>query len=180
MNPEEGDLRPQLLDRFALAVEIHGIRDARDRVLIMERNLAFETDPDGFRQEWLSKEIELSHQIELARELLDAVSYSQRDLLSIAALTASLNVDGHRSDLVILKTARAHAAFEGRTAINDRDIALAAELALPHRIKRGPFQQTQITMEDLQERIDQLQGGSTTGEPEPMPAETQKIEKKKV
>jgi Mg-chelatase subunit ChlI len=101
-------------------------------------------------------------------------------LLSIAALTASLNVDGHRSDLVILKTARAHAAFEGRTAINDRDIALAAELALPHRIKRGPFQQTQITMEDLQERIDQLQGGSTTGEPEPMPAETQKIEKKKV
>jgi Mg-chelatase subunit ChlI len=179
MNPEEGDLRPQLLDRFALAVEIHGIRDARDRVLIMERNLAFETDPDGFRQEWLSKEIELSHQIELARELLDAVSYSQRDLLSIAALTASLNVDGHRSDLVILKTARAHAAFEGRTAINDRDIALAAELALPHRIKRGPFQQTQITMEDLQERIDQLQGGSTTGEPEPMPAETQTIEKKR-
>jgi Mg-chelatase subunit ChlI len=179
MNPEEGDLRPQLLDRFALSVEIHGIRDARDRVLIMERNLAHETDPDDFRQDWLPKELELSRQIEQARELLDHVSYTQRDLLSIAALTASLNVDGHRSDLVILKTARAHAAFEGRTTITDRDIALAAELALPHRIKRGPFQQTNITMDDLQERIDQLQGGATTGEPEPMPAETQTVEKKK-
>jgi len=179
MNPEEGDLRPQLLDRFALAVEIHGIRDARDRVLIMERNLAFESDPDGFRKEWLPKEGELSHQIEQARQILDQVSYTQRDLLSIAALTASLNVDGHRSDLVILKTARAHAAFEGRTAITDRDIALAAELALPHRIKRGPFQQTTVTMEDLQERIDQLEGGAASGEPELMPAETQTVGKKK-
>ena len=180
MNPEEGDLRPQLLDRFALSVEIHGIRDARDRVLIMERNLGFEADADGFRDEWMDKEQDLSHQIEAARLLLDQVTYTQRDLLSIAALTASLNVDGHRSDLVILKTARAHAAFEGRKAINDRDIALAAELALPHRIKRGPFQQAEITMDDLQEKIEQLQGGATTGEPEPVPGETETVEKKKV
>ena len=73
---------------------------------------------------------------------MDQVTYTRRDLLSIASLTASLNVDGHRADLVILKAARAQAAFEGRTAITDRDIALAAELALPHRIKRGPFQQS--------------------------------------
>ncbi len=180
MNPEEGDLRPQLLDRFALSVEIHGIRDARDRVLIMERNLSFESDPDGFREEWLEKEQELSRQIEAGRHLLDRVTYTQRDLLSIAALTASLNVDGHRADLVILKTARAHAAFEGRTIINDRDIALAAELALPHRIKRGPFQQAEITMDDLQEKIEQLQGGAASGEPEPVPGETEAVEKKKV
>lgn len=179
MNPEEGDLRPQLLDRFALSVEIHGIRNARDRVLIMERNLAFEADPDGFRREWLPREEELSRQIEQARTLLDRVSYSQRDLLSIAALTASLNVDGHRADLVILKTARAHAAFEGRKAVSDRDIALAAELALPHRIKRGPFQQSEITMEELQERIDQLHGAASAGEPEPLPTESEIIEKKK-
>ncbi len=138
MNPEEGDLRPQLLDRFALSVDIHGIRDARERVLIMQRNLAFEEDPEKFRQQWLPREQELSQQIEQARLLLDQVTYTNRDLISIASLTASLNVDGHRSDLVILKTARAHAAFEGRTAITERDIALAAELALPHRIKRGP------------------------------------------
>jgi Mg-chelatase subunit ChlI len=179
MNPEEGDLRPQLLDRFSLSVQILGLRDARDRVLIMERNLAFEGDAEGFRQDWMPKEEELSHQIEAARLLLDQVTYTQRDLLSIAALTASLNVDGHRADLVILKTARAHAAFEGRTAINERDIVLAAELALPHRIKRGPFQEAEITMDDLQERIEQLQGGSPTGEPEPVPGDTDPSEKKK-
>src|SRR5512136_2480616 len=170
MNPEEGDLRPQLLDRFALSVEIHGIRDARERVLIMQRNLAFESSPEDFRQQWLARELELSHQIEQARPLVDKVTHTSRDLLSIAALTSSLNVDGHRADLVILKTARAHAAFEGRTTITDRDIALAAELALPHRIKRGPFHQAEISMEDLQERIEQLQGASASpGEPEPQP-----------
>jgi Mg-chelatase subunit ChlI len=180
MNPEEGDLRPQLLDRFALSVEIHGIRDARERVLIMQRNLSFEADPEGFRQQWLPKEQELSRQIEQARTLVDKVTYTNRDLLSIAALTASLNVDGHRADLVILKTARAHAAFEGRLSIIERDIALAAELALPHRIKRGPFNQAEITMSELQERIEQLQGESgSSGEPEPVPSEEPVSEKKK-
>jgi len=162
MNPEEGDLRPQLLDRFALSVEIRGIRDARERVLIMQRNLGFESIPDRFREEWEPREQELSHQIEQARLLVDKVTYSNRDLLSIAGLTASLNVDGHRADLVILKTARAHAAFEERIEINDRDIVLAAELALPHRIKRGPFQQDEISMDDLQERIEELQGASVS------------------
>jgi Mg-chelatase subunit ChlI len=166
MNPEEGDLRPQLLDRFALSVEIYGIRDARDRVLIMERNLGFEADPASFGRQWGSHEAELSHQIETARKLVDKVTYTSRDLLSIASLTASLQVDGHRPDLVILKAARAQAAFEGRTSITPRDIALAAELALPHRLKRTPFQQASTSMEELAERIEQLQGKSTTGQPQ--------------
>ena len=164
MNPEEGELRPQLLDRFALSVDIVGIRDARERVMIMERNLSFERDPEAFRKEWMPKELEVSKQIERARELVDEVTYTSRDLLSIAALTASLNVDGHRADLVILKAARAQAAFEGRTKITDHDIALAAELALPHRIKRTPFQQAEITSEQLQERIEQLAGQSVPSE----------------
>src|SRR5512140_2900076 len=162
MNPEEGDLRPQLLDRFALSVEIIGIRDARERVHIMQRHLAFEANPETFRQEWQAPEDALSLRIAQARKLVDEVTYTRRDLLSIAALTASLNVEGHRADLVILKTARAHAAFEGRTSITDRDIALAAELSLPHRIKQGPFQQSEISPEDLQDRISQLQGSSST------------------
>ncbi len=162
MNPEEGDLRPQLLDRFALSVEIRGIRDARERVSIMERNLAFEADAAHFRSDFQEKENELSQQIGNARNLVDEVTYTRQNLLSIAALTSSLNVDGHRSDLVILKTARAQAAFDGRTAINDRDIALAAELALPHRLKSSPFQREEMGMEELQERIEQLQGGTTT------------------
>jgi Mg-chelatase subunit ChlI len=180
MNPEEGDLRPQLLDRFALSVEIHGIRDARERVLIMQRNLAFEDDPESFYEQWHPREQEVSRQIEQARILLNKVTYSTRDLISIASLTSSLNVDGHRSDLVILKTARSHAAFEGRTEISERDIALAAELALPHRIKRGPFHQAEMTMEDLQERIEQLQGASPNQmELESIPEDDNTGEKKK-
>ncbi len=115
MNPEEGDLRPQLLDRFALSVEIHGLREPADRIAIMERILAFETDPDGFRHRVDgNSEQTLSREIDAARRLVDHVGYSPRDLFAIAALTASLHVDGHRADLVILKAARAHAAFEGR------------------------------------------------------------------
>src|SRR5512139_2582355 len=180
MNPEEGELRPQLLDRFALSVDIVGIRDARERVAIMERNLAFEQDAESFRSQFAPREAELSHQIEQARTLVDRVTHTNRDLLSIAALTSSLNVDGHRADLVILKTARAHAAFEGRLSITDRDIALAAELTLPHRLKRGPFYQAEMSMEDLQERIEQLQGATAnTGEPEMQPSDEQAGEKKK-
>jgi Mg-chelatase subunit ChlI len=166
MNPEEGELRPQLLDRFALSVDIVGIREARERVMIMERNLAFEQDAEAFRKKWMPREEDLSHQIERGRELVGEVTHTSRDLLSIAALTASLNVDGHRADLVILKAARAQAAFEGRTKINDHDIALAAELALPHRIKRTPFQQAEMTTEQLQERIEQLAGQSVPSEAE--------------
>ena len=180
MNPEEGDLRPQLLDRFALSVDIVGIRDARERVMIMERNLAFEQDAEVFRNKWMPKEDELSHQIERGRELVGQVTHTSRDLLSIAALTASLNVDGHRADLVILKAARAQAAFEGRTKINDHDIALAAELALPHRIKRTPFQQAEMTTEQLQERIEQLAGQSMPSEAqEESESQQSKAEEKK-
>ena len=164
MNPEEGDLRPQLLDRFALSVDIRGIRETHERVLIMERHLGYEEDPEAFREEWLPKEQELSAQITRARKLLPEVQYSSRNLVDIANLSTTLQVDGHRSDLVILKTARAHAAFEGRTAITGRDISLAAELAYPHRIKRGPFQRAEISAEELAEKIEGLAGASPEGE----------------
>jgi Mg-chelatase subunit ChlI len=129
----------------------------------------------------MPKEEELSHKIERGRELVGQVTHTSRDLLSIAALTSSLNVDGHRADLVILKAARAQAAFEGRTKINDHDIALAAELALPHRIKRTPFQQAEMTTEQLQERIEQLAGQSVPSEAESEESESQegKSEEKK-
>jgi len=182
MNPEEGDLRPQLLDRFALSVEIRGLQRPEDRVAIMQRNLEFESDPEAFRTQWLPQEQQLSQEIARARQSLDSVLYIDQDLLSIAALTASMQVDGHRADLVILKAARAHAAYEGRDRINQRDIALAAELALPHRLRRGPFQQTNITFNELQERIDQIQSQATEQEQEagqPAGAEGQAGAKKK-
>jgi Mg-chelatase subunit ChlI len=154
MNPEEGELRPQLLDRFALSVEVHGLADTNDRMAILERHIAFDADSEAFRQEWQPREQELSAQIEAGREIVDDVRYTRRDLFTIANLTASLSVDGHRADLVILKAARAHAAFEGRLEITERDIILAAELALPHRMRRGPFSEASLYEGELQERLE--------------------------
>lgn len=164
MNPEEGDLRPQLLDRFALVVDVRGLQDAPERMAILERHVAFESDPLGFREEWLPREQEISNEIQQARGLLDDVTYSRGDLRTIATLTSSLGVDGHRADLVILKTARAHAALEGRTHITERDILIAAELALPHRIRRGPFQEAQVSLHNLEERLEQARADSEASE----------------
>ncbi len=157
MNPEEGDLRPQLLDRFALCVDVQGIHDPTQRMVILERHIQFEQDSDSFRDEWLPFEKRLSEEIERARSMLAAVGYSRFHLATIANLTANMAVDGHRADLVILKAARAHAAFEGREEINERDILMAAELALPHRMKRNPFQEATITAEQLGDRLAQAQ-----------------------
>jgi Mg-chelatase subunit ChlI len=145
MNPEEGDLRPQLLDRFALSVDVQGIQAAGDRMEILERHISYEGDPVAFHQEWNEVEQALSQRILAARETVDQVSYTRRDLFTIANITSRLHIDGHRADLVILKTARAHAAFESRTQVNNRDILMATELALPHRLKHGPF--TDATMD---------------------------------
>src|SRR3990172_4800472 len=112
MNPEEGDLRPQLLDRFALCVGVRGITTPAERLAILERHVSYEQDPLAFRETWVAQEQRLSQEIERGKQLVDQVIYTRRDMLSIAALSASLNVDGHRADLVILKTARAHAAYE--------------------------------------------------------------------
>ena len=153
MNPEEGDLRPQLLDRFALCVDMRGISDPRQRVAIVERRVAYESDPEGFYQEWLPNEEKLSDDIFQARAALLHVTYTQRDLFTIAQLTTSFKVDGHRADIVILKTARAHAAWQGRLAIGEQDILLAAELALAHRLKRQPFEEASLEPGQLEDRL---------------------------
>ncbi len=157
MNPEEGDLRPQLLDRFALCVDMQGIRNQRARMAIMEHNIAFEADPEGFRTAWMPHEESLTQEIAQARRLLPQVKYNQHNLATIAGLMAGLGVDGHRADLVILKTSQAHAAYQGRTTISDDDILMAAELALPHRLKRAPFQDGEVSLHDLQERLEAVQ-----------------------
>ncbi len=164
MNPEEGDLRPQLLDRFALSVTVRGIAEPEARMAILERHVSFEEDPIGFREEWLPQEQALSERIARAREMVEQVQYTRRDLATIANLTAGLQVDGHRADLVILKAARAHAAFEGRAAINERDIMLAAELALPHRFKRTPFQEAEVSLSELESRVDEARAEAEAAE----------------
>jgi len=164
MNPEEGDLRPQLLDRFAFSVNIKGLMDTEQRMQIMERRINFEIDPDAFIAQWHDQERELSNKISLAREQVNQIRYTRRDLASIAGLTASLKVDGHRADLVILRGAQAHAALMGRPAISDEDVILAAELALPHRIKARPFQDAAISAYELEDRLEQVQSEWGSGQ----------------
>jgi len=163
MNPEEGELRPQLLDRFALCVEIRGISASQARVDILERTVQFESDPEGFRAEWEPYEERLSGHIARARELLPTVTYESHNLYTIAELTTSFEVDGHRADIVILKTALAHAALRlaqngtsaEDSAITELDILAAAELALPHRLKRMPFQETESRLNELSDRLEE-------------------------
>ncbi|HBY97712.1 MAG: putative cobaltochelatase [Ardenticatenaceae bacterium] len=155
MNPEEGELRPQLLDRFGLWVEIQGITEPEQRMQILERRITFESDPEGFLARWRPEEEKLSRQIAEARRRLPGVTYSPENLFAIAQLTAELGVDGHRADITILKAALAHAALAGRRRINDVDILTAAELALPHRLKRRPLQGSEREMQQLHERLEQ-------------------------
>lgn len=158
MNPEEGELRPQLLDRFALAVDIQGIADTAARVQILERRIQYENDPDGFCSRWCEVEAALADRILAAQQILPRVTYTQENLLLIAQLTAEMQVDGHRADIVILKAAMAQAAFEGRTAVESSDILSAAELALPHRLRRKPFEDPAGQMARLEQKLEEAQG----------------------
>ncbi|MBN1136123.1 MAG: ATP-binding protein [Anaerolineae bacterium] len=175
MNPEEGELRPQLLDRFALCVEIRGIAARQARVAILERTVQFESDPEGFRAEWEPYEQQLSQDIARARQILPGVLYQPDDLYTIAELTTGFEVDGHRADIVILKTALAHAALRlarngahpEEPAIAELDILAAAELALPHRLKRMPFEESENRLNELSDRLEQsrqeMQEGKSPG-----------------
>ncbi len=182
MNPEEGDLRPQLLDRFALSVEVRGIHDPNERMEIVQRHIAYESDPERFREHWADAEQRLSDRIAAARELVEEVVYTRRDLFTIATLTSNLHIDGHRADMVILKAARANAAFEGRTTINQHDILLGLELAIPHRLKRGPFNDAQMSMTDIERQMDQIESEWGEGDEADQRAEEgeQEAVKKKV
>jgi magnesium chelatase subunit D len=161
MNPEEGELRPQLLDRFGLCVMISGISEPGARKEILVRRIQYEQDPLAFYETWRQEEQRLALQISRARDLLHTVSYTEDDLSDIAQLTADLGVDGHRGDIVILKASLAHAAFEGRERITQRDILLAAELALPHRLKKQPLQHSEARMEQLREQLRGVEAGAT-------------------
>jgi Mg-chelatase subunit ChlI len=155
MNPEEGDLRPQLLDRFAHAVDVVGLTEASQRVEVLRRRIFFEQDPDDFAAAYEDDEGSMCQRILAARQRYPLVKYTEKDLYIIAALTASFKVDGHRADIVILKTARAQAAYDGRLQISDKDILLAAELALPHRMKKQPFQESALNSDQLQANLRQ-------------------------
>ncbi len=141
MNPEEGTLRPQLIDRFGLSVIVKSITDIRRRILILQRVLDYENDPQRFMKTWKNCEKTLSNRIVQARNLLPRIKISHENLEMIAEVTSQFKIEGHRADLVIQKTAIAHAVFNSRTHLESKDIHVAAQLALPHRLKRKPFDQ---------------------------------------
>ena len=156
MNPEEGDLRPQLLDRFGLVVDISGERDVDRRVEIVARRIEFEDNKEGFIQSWEADENSLREKIEKAREVLSTVKYSNEVLQLVAKIGIALGVDGHRCDLSIIKTAITLAALDERTEVQKDDILKAAKLAIPHRMRKTPFEDSKLSMESLEKLVESL------------------------
>jgi len=140
MNPEEGELRPQLLDRFGLCVEVKGLEDPGLRQEVVRRRLEFENNPDNFSARFEPDEIEMGRRIELASARLPQVRLTDEALNYAVKICLSLGVDGHRGDLTVIKTALTLAAWGGKAETEAEDVMGAAELALPHRMRRKPFQ----------------------------------------
>jgi magnesium chelatase subunit D len=182
MNPEEGELRPQLLDRFGLTVDVHASRDVDVRVQVIRQRMAYEADPDAFAERYADADAELARRIAAARALVDDVVLPDNELRRIAALCAAFDVDGMRADLVMARTAAAHAAWRGANTVEEQDIRVAAELALPHRRRRDPFDDPGIDRDQLDEALAQAGadadperdpdppgGGQSANDPAPQP-----------
>ncbi|MBV7249078.1 putative cobaltochelatase [Streptomyces sp. MW-W600-10] len=155
MNPEEGELRPQLLDRFGLTVEVAASRDTDERVEVVRRRLAYDDDPEGFAARWAEEESALRQRIADARALLPRVVLGDGVLRQIAATCAAFEVDGMRADIVMARTATALAAWAGREEVTADDVRQAALLALPHRRRRNPFDAPGLDEDKLDQTLDE-------------------------
>ncbi|MCM1972865.1 putative cobaltochelatase [Streptomyces sp. G1] len=166
MNPEEGELRPQLLDRFGLTVEVAASREPDQRVEVVRRRLAYDDDPAGFAARWADEEAAVRQRIVAARELLPQVRLGDGALRQIAATCAAFEVDGMRADLVMARTATALAAWAGRTDVLAEDVRQAALLALPHRRRRNPFDAPGLDEDKLDQTLEEF-SGSEDDDPDP-------------
>ncbi|HEU4547424.1 MAG TPA: magnesium chelatase subunit D family protein [Microlunatus sp.] len=164
MNPEEGELRPQLLDRFGLTVEVAAPRDPALRSEVVRRRLAYDADPAALVARFADQEATLRVRLAAAQERLDRVQLSDWALTKIAAVCAGFEVDGMRADIVTARASVAHAAWHDRTDVTRADIRAAARLALPHRRRRNPFDAPGLD----EELLDRLLGDDDL-EPEPEP-----------
>ncbi len=166
MNPEEGELRPQLLDRFGLTVEVSASREPDQRVEVVRRRLAYDEDPAAFTARWAAEEDELRQRIRAARQLLPSVRLGDAALRQIAAVCAAFEVDGMRADIVTARTATALAAWAGRTEVLEEDVRQAALLALPHRRRRNPFDAPGLDEEKLDEALEESHGQGDDPDPD--------------
>ncbi|MDX2556642.1 putative cobaltochelatase [Streptomyces stelliscabiei] len=156
MNPEEGELRPQLLDRFGLTVEVAASREPDQRVEVVRRRLAYDDDPAAFTARWADQEADVRQRVVAARELLPSVVLGDGVLRQIAATCAAFEVDGMRADIVMARTATALAAWAGRTEVLAEDVRQAALLALPHRRRRNPFDAPGLDEDKLDETLEEF------------------------
>ncbi len=154
MNPEEGNLRPQLLDRFGLSVDVERIENVDQRVLIIKYVEDFQKDPNNFYNKFKKKQKDLRNKIVKARKSLNLVQISEEDLKKIAQLCIDFRTDGHRADITITRTAKTVAAFNDRTVVNEDDIKIAAKLSLSHRLRRLPFEDQTFNENDLEDMFE--------------------------
>jgi magnesium chelatase subunit D len=169
MNPEEGELRPQLLDRFGLTVDVRASRDIDVRAGVIRARMAFEADPVGFAHRYAEADTELVRHVAAARASVESVCLPDNELRRIAALCAAFDVDGMRADLVIARTAVAHAAWRGVDVVGEEDIRVAAELALPHRRRRDPFDDPGLDPDMLDDAMAEAAESADDREPDPHP-----------
>ncbi|WP_330236716.1 putative cobaltochelatase [Streptomyces sp. NBC_00566] len=167
MNPEEGELRPQLLDRFGLTVEVAASREPDQRVEVVRRRLAYDDDPAGFAARWAAEESAVRQRIVAARELLPKVRLGDGALKQIAATCAAFEVDGMRADIVMARTATALAAWDGRSDVLAEDVRQAALLALPHRRRRNPFDAPGLDEDKLDQTLEESAGEDDDPDPGP-------------
>jgi len=169
MNPEEGELRPQLLDRFGLAVEVAAPRDPAQRAEVVRRRLQFDADPQAFRARYTNAEERLRDRIQHAQSILARVQLTDAALLRIAEVCSAAGVDGMRADIVMARAAAAHAAWHDREQPNIDDLRAAAKLALPHRRRRNPFDAPGLDDDELDELLppDTDQGPEPDPDPDP-------------
>jgi len=167
MNPEEGELRPQLLDRFGLAVDVAAPREPAQRVEVVRRRLAFEADPAGFVAGWSEAERLLAERVATARASRAGVRLPDAMLLAVAEVCAAFELDGLRADIVTARTAVAHAAWCGRDEVTREDVRVAARLALPHRRRRNPFDSPDLDDDRLDDALDDALGPEPEPDPDP-------------
>ena len=164
MNPEEGELRPQLLDRFGLSVAAQASHAADERVEVIRRRLAYESDPDAFAAEFAAADAEVAADIAAAQKLLPSVRLGETALRGIAEVCASFDVDGMRADIVTARTAAAHAALSSRTEVSAEDIRVAARLAVPHRRRRNPLDSGEMDPQQLEQALREAMSDPADGD----------------
>jgi len=160
MNPEEGDLRPQLLDRFGLVVDVTGEREGSLRSEVVKRRLAFDRDPVLFMREYAPQQQEVRERILAARERLKDMIPDDRLVETAVKISLALGVEGHRADLTLVKSSLAFAALDGRNTITIEDVEKAAGLALPHRMRRQPFDESRLDTGSIRALITESYGSS--------------------